>query len=415
MDTLEQSLSRNERQKLGIQKWINRGCRGTLQWATGVGKTRAAIIAIRAFLTKNTDKKILVVVPTEHLKVQWNTQLVENQLFHSVDVQIINSAIKNKEKVDFLILDEAHRIPAESFIEVFKAKNPSTVLGLSATFQRLDGRHELLKRFCPVVDLITVKEAIKSKWLSEYVEYKVLIEPNDIDVYRQYNAEFYEYFGMFEFDFAIAMRCVTDIRYRRYYGKTLGINTKDMDAIAFTWLRALKARKKYVMDHPKKIELTRKILAARPNSKAITFSATIKQAETIGGGYVVNSGKTKKKNRLTIQEFSKLPYGVIHSAKGLDEGIDIPGLNLAIILSNTSSKNQKTQRIGRVIRYEPGKKAEIFTLVVKGTNEESWYNTSTDGHNYIEIDEKELDDILEGRETSAFEREAVESPLLFRF
>ena len=31
------TLDRTERQKLGVRKWIQSGCRGTLQWCTGVG------------------------------------------------------------------------------------------------------------------------------------------------------------------------------------------------------------------------------------------------------------------------------------------------------------------------------------------------------------------------------------------
>lgn len=68
----------------------------------------------------------------------------------------------------------------------------------------------------------------------------------------------------------------------------------------------------------------------------------------------------------------------------------------------------------RVIRYEDGKEAEIFTLVIAGTNEEAWYNTSTAGKNYIEIDEKELDDILSGVSSNNNEKEATESNLMFR-
>lgn len=70
---------------------------------------------------------------------------------------------------------------------------------------------------------------------------------------------------------------------------------------------------------------------------------------------------------------------------------------------------------GRVIRYQEGKEAEIFTLVIRGTNEESWYSTSTAGKNYIEIDVQELDEILYGERTDKFiEKEAKESDLIFR-
>lgn len=68
----------------------------------------------------------------------------------------------------------------------------------------------------------------------------------------------------------------------------------------------------------------------------------------------------------------------------------------------------------RVIRYEEGKEAEIFTLVIRHTNEEAWYNTSTVNKSYIEISEDELDDILAGREVQNIVREGKQEELLFR-
>ena len=408
------TLDRTQRQLLGITKWRDCGCRGTLQWCTGVGKTRAALTAVKGFLTKNSGKIIVVVVPTDHLKLQWISELNKYRLLEYVRVEIINSAIKIDSHVDFLILDECHRIPSETFYEVFKQRNPLMVLGLSATFSRLDGRHELLDKFCPVCDVISIKEAIDNKWLSPYKEYKVIITPDDIEEYRQLNKTFNEMFAIFNFDFELAMNCLTNIVKRRVYAKKMGIPASDMDGIVFSWQRALKGRKAYVMNHPKKLELTRKILAYRQDKKAITFSATIAQAEKIGGGYVVHSKQTKKKNRISVEEFSQLPFGVMHTAKSLDEGADIKGLNLAIILSNTSSQTQKTQRLGRVIRFEEDKEAEVFTLIIKGTMEEHWFNTSTSGKEYIEITESELDEILKGCESENIVHEAKESDLIFR-
>ena len=204
----------------------------------------------------------------------------------------------------------------------------------------------MLNKYCPPCDTITVKEALDNGWLSPYREYKVLLEPPDINEYREINAQFIETFGIFEFDFNVAMNCLTNMIYRRTYAKKLGVSSKDIDAIVFTWNRALKARKAFVMEHPLKLEITRRILAARPNAKAITFSATKKQAEKIGNGLVVHSGKTKKKNQITIDEFSRLKVGVAHTVKSMDQGNDIPGLNLAVILCGDSSSTRKTQRVG---------------------------------------------------------------------
>lgn len=409
------TLDRTERQKEGVRKWMANGCRGSWMYCTGFGKTFSAIMAIKAFLTKNKDRVIVVVVPTEHLKIQWIQELSKHNLLYAVSVEIINTAAQIKSEVDFILLDECHRYASDTFYNIFQNRQPKIVLGLSATFSRLDGKHELLERYCPVCDTVTVKEAIENKWLSPYVEYKIIIEPDDIEIYKKANREFNEAFAVFDFDFKLAMDCMTNIIARRIYGKKMGMAVAELDAVVFTWGRALRARKKYVMEHPKKIEIARKILAARPNEKAITFSSTIAQAEKIGGGFVVHSGNTKKKNRITMEDFAKLSTGVVHTAKSLDEGADVKGLSVAVVLSNTSSQTQKTQRVGRVIRYEEGKKAEIFTLVIKGTMEEGWFSTSSAGKSYIEITEAELDEILDFNESENLVHEAKEVGQMFRF
>ena len=69
---------------------------------------------------------------------------------------------------------------------------------------------------------------------------------------------------------------------------------------------------------------------------------------------------------------------------------------------------------GRVIRYEEGKEAEVFTLVIKNTMEENWFSNSNVGKQYIEITEDELDEILVGNHSSNLEQEGKELDFLFR-
>lgn len=407
-------MTRDERQKIGILNWVKAQCRGTLVWATGVGKTLTGIKAIKLYLTKNKDKNIVVIVPTENLKIQWLQSLSKNGLYHEVKVEIINSAIKRNDLINLAVLDECHRYASDEFYQLFDKRSPERILGLSATFDRLDNKQELLLKYCPPVDYISVQEAIENKWLSPYKEYKVLLEVDDLDEYKKHNADFINAFSFFEFNFELAMACVTNIRYRRAYAKKMKIHHTEVDGITFTWLRALKARKSFVMEHPKKIEITRKILYARQNKKSLTFSPTIKMAEKIGIGSVIHSKNTKKKNSILLDDFKKVNVGNANTAKSLDEGTDIPGLNLAVILSNSSSKTQKTQRLGRIIRYEEGKEAELFTLVIKGTMEENWYGTSSAGKNYIEISEEELEKVLNYNPIDEYVKQAVASDTLFR-
>ena len=258
---------------------------------------------------------------------------------------------------------------ADSFYKVFEKVKYKIILGLTGTIDRLDGKQTLLTDKCPIIDSITMEEAISKKWLAPYNEYKLLIEPDDLDEYRKHHQDFMKYFAKFNFDFNLAMECVggrksgVKVVMKAYqvqyeYAKklcTLPVNHpnyratlteifNEVKACAYAWNKALKDRKAYVMDHPKKVEIARQILNARADKKCITFSATKKAAEEINIGYVLHSGKTKKKRQLTKDEFDALETGVLNTSKALDCGADIPGLNLGVILCNTSSSIQKRQR-----------------------------------------------------------------------
>lgn len=55
----------------------------------------------------------------------------------------------------------------------------------------------------------------------------------------------------------------------------------------------------------------------------------------------------------------------------LDEGVDVPEADLAVILASTKTKRQMIQRMGRVLRKkEDGRLARFALLFVEGTSED---------------------------------------------
>lgn len=99
-------MTRTERQEICVQKWIYAKCKGSLELATGFGKTFCALTAISKFLNKNPGKSILVSVPTEEIKRQWLKGLADRGLFMNVQVEIINSIVKQDRIVDMLVIDK---------------------------------------------------------------------------------------------------------------------------------------------------------------------------------------------------------------------------------------------------------------------------------------------------------------------
>lgn len=57
------------------------------------------------------------------------------------------------------------------------------------------------------------------------------------------------------------------------------------------------------------------------------------------------------------------------SAQVLDEGLDVPDAEIAIIVGGSASRRREVQRVGRVLRPREGKRARVYELVVADTIE----------------------------------------------
>lgn len=72
---------------------------------------------------------------------------------------------------------------------------------------------------------------------------------------------------------------------------------------------------------------------------------------------------SERKKLLT--NFDKGSYRALVAIKCLDEGVDVPSAENAIILSSTSNPREHIQRRGRILRRFPGKDlANIFDILV---------------------------------------------------
>lgn len=346
------------------------------------------------------------------LKDQWIEQIDNRALGLNTRVEIINSVIKLKWTCDLLIVDEVHRAASTTFLQIFKQVTYKFILCLTGTMERLDMRHILLEKYAPICDRITLEEAEANGWVAPHKEYVVMLNV-DLSEYNEANARFNRAYSFFNFNFGDAMAAATDFRVRNRIASEMKVEPKIVTAMAMEFVRNLKKRKDFISNHPKKLEITRKIINARKDRKIITFSGTIKQSEAIGVGYVLHSKKTKKQNQDVIEKFNLDKCGILNTSKAADEGLDLVGVNTEIILHTDSSKIRKTQRLGRSCRFEEGKVAEIFTLVIAGTQEVKWLANSRISK-VITINEEQLDKVLAGEDIETRERTYTED-IQFRF
>ena len=419
-------MTRTERQQEAVRCWINAKGKGSIEAATGFGKTNMGLMSIRALLKKYPQFRILVVVPTTTLKNQWQNKIDLEGFSFNAEVQVINSVIKHEWTCDFLVIDEVHRVNSDDFSKIFDCVKYKLILGLTATFERLDGKHIIMQKYCPIVNVVSFAECLANGWVADYKEYIVLINVDNISEYKALNKEWTEHFEFFQFSFDLAMSMVkpgtgwkNKLAYRDvlYKGDDERRKKEILQSINYhsvRFMQTMQQRKSFINNHPKKIEIARKIIEARPDKKIITFSNNVNMAESIGIGEVYTGRVSKKRSNTMIEEFNASENGVLNTCAKANEGLDIQGLSVAIILGTDSSETKARQRRGRTVRKEGDKIAEVFYIVIKDTTEEKWIknNHKTD-KNYITIDEQGLEQVLRGEQPDIYRPKLGE--IMFRF
>jgi superfamily II DNA or RNA helicase len=79
-----------------------------------------------------------------------------------------------------------------------------------------------------------------------------------------------------------------------------------------------------------------------------------------------------KERHAILQQFREGTYKTLVASHVLNEGVDVPEANVAILLSGTGSAREYIQRLGRVLRKGKTQKvAVLYEVVAEETTEES--------------------------------------------
>ena len=150
--------------------------------------------------------------------------------------------------------------------------------------------------------------------------------------------------------------------------------------LARTYRQAMLERRRLLADTPAKdAALVALAPAVAEAERAIVFTQSIAVSERAGAvlagcglaAGVIHSQMSRDDRREALRLFGSGELTVLAAPRLLDEGIDVPAADLALIVGASRSRRQMIQRMGRVLRRKPaGRRARFAVVFVEGTVED---------------------------------------------
>jgi len=361
-------------QQQALDAWIKNQRRGVIVLPTGSGKTFVAVMAI-----DERPRSSLIVVPTLDLLHQWYDLLeaafacpigIIGGGYHELctfTVTTYDSAYIHMDRLGnrfgLVVFDECHHLPSESYAMAARCCLAPFRMGLTATPERADGgeaRYEEL--IGPVVYRKDIDE-LSGKYLADYETQRI-----EVSLTEPERAEHDRERGLY-----LTFLRKHRINMSRPSGWSDFIILCSRSEEGRRAFLAYRRQKQLALTATRKLDVLERLLHAHRRDRAIVFTQDNATVYDIAKRYLlpVITHQTKVKERGAIlRAFNSGALGVVVTSKVLNEGVDVPEANVAIVLSGSGSVREHVQRLGRILRKREGKRAILYELVSIGTSEE---------------------------------------------
>jgi len=372
---LSTDIELRDYQKESLDRWSTDN-KGVLVLPTGSGKT---IIGMKAI--EIVDAPTFVVVPTLDLVDQWKEEMGNNfdvefeigeytgrkKELQPITISTYDSAYNHAENIGnrfkLLIFDEVHHLPSEGYQHIAEFFASPYRMGLTATYEREDERHERLSELVggKVYEIET--EELTGEHLAEYTLERITVDLTD-DEKEKYD-ERLDVFRDYLISSNLKMRGPQD------YQKV--VMRSGNDPKAWKAVRARNEARKMAYSSEAKLDELAGLLEEHRDDRIIIFTRYNDLVYEIADRFFVPciTHKTDKDERTEVlRKFREDEYSAIVSSQVLDEGVDVPDANVGVIMSGTGSTREYRQRLGRILRPS-GEKAKLYEIVSSGTREMS--------------------------------------------
>ena len=378
----------------GKIEWIKNNCEGILEHCTGSGKTFTAMRCIEYWCSENPEGTVLILVPSTLLLDQWYEELLSPQKGINPDKYRVSkfggdnsnhpniiqartskpspmqnvaiSTIQTAYKADFynninaskllVVCDEVHRIGSQSFKAFMENTDPNATLGLSATPERYndpEGTAAIKSYFGNIISTYLLPAAIRDGHLTPY-----------------------KYFPRF-----LNLTPSEQTKWANLTRKILRLAHANKNADQEENFTKLLVRRASIIKGAKnKVPIACDIINAhyKPGDRWLVYCENKKQLDAVEKRIKLSGVNTQhyysqmpEDKKATLDNF-EYTGGILVAINCLDEGIDIPCIDNALILASSQNPRQYIQRRGRVLRSHTDKitnkrksHANIYDLLVE--------------------------------------------------
>lgn len=360
-------------QKEALDAWRKQRSAGLVVLPTGAGKSHVALLAML-----DRKRSTLVVAPTLDLVRQWYDLL---RTSFAIDVGLLgggehtilpvtvttyDSAYLHMERLGnrfgLVVFDECHHLPGESYSLIAKMMIAPFRLGLTATPERADGREEMLDELIGPVCYRKQITELTGEYLAEYETERVVLELTEAER-AEYEAE-REIYLSFVRSQGIALGSP-----RGFADFILRASRSESGRRAHAAYRRQRA---LAFAAEGKLDYLELLLERHRRDRTIIFTQDNATAYAVSRRFLVPiiTHQTKVKERSDILSgFDEGRFRAIVTSKVLNEGVDVPSANVAVVVSGSGSVMEHVQRLGRILRRQGDKRATLYELVSARTSE----------------------------------------------
>jgi superfamily II DNA or RNA helicase len=266
------------------------------------------------------------------------------------------------DRFGLVVFDECHHLPSGSYALAARACMAPYRLGLTATPERSDGREADLDALIgPVVYRKDIVE-LSGDYLADYDVERVAIELSE-EERKLYDAERAIYRN-FLASHGIRMSSPAG------WGEFILHSSRSVEGRRA--MTAYRTQRRLAFAASAKLDYLEHLLSIHAGHRAILFTQDNATAYEISRRFLVpaitHQTKVKERSRV-LAGLSDGTYGAVVTSRVLNEGVDVPEANVAVVLSGSGSVREHVQRLGRILRKKDGKRAILYELVTERTSE----------------------------------------------